>query len=139
MMRLRTLFAGLIFLGACATAPIEEDLTLREVPLGSTVRLGRLAVTPTAIAEDSRCPEGVQCIQAGTVRIEARVADGRGTRSMALSLGVPVQLAEGWVSLVQACPSPVHPRRIDQREYRLRLMLTLRSAAPMIDPASCRP
>ena len=136
-MSLRLLLVGLILLAACATSRIDEDLAVREVSLGSTVRLGPLAVTPTAIAEDSRCPEGVQCIQAGTVRIEARVVDRRGTRSMTLSLGVPVQLAEGWVGLVQTCPNPVHPQHIDRKGYRLRLMLSLRHVPPTIGTSRC--
>jgi hypothetical protein len=138
-MTLRLLLICPLLLPACATTTprADEDPAVREVRLNATARLGPIAVTPEAIAEDSRCPQGVQCIQAGTVRVEAQIVDRAGSRTAILPLAVPVRLAGGWVSLVQACPYPVHPARIRAEDYRLRLMLTLREAPPLIDAGAC--
>jgi hypothetical protein len=60
---------------------------------------------PMGVLEDSRCPQGVACIQAGTVRITAEV-DGSRTE---LGLNQPV----GRVTLVEVYPA----RRKDTTYY----------------------
>ena len=62
---------------ACATPPAEPatpsgraEVSAR---LGETVRLGRLAITPLQVVEDSRCPVGVQCVWAGRLRLSVRL------------------------------------------------------------------
>lgn len=57
--------------------------------LGETARFGTLSITPTEIVEDSRCPLGVLCIQAGTVRVAVRInaASGQSTATLTLDKG----------------------------------------------------
>jgi hypothetical protein len=47
-----------------------------EVKLGQAVRVGpdRLEVTFAAVPEDSRCPEGVQCVWAGRAAVDLKMA-----------------------------------------------------------------
>lgn len=45
-----------------------------------------VAVTPIEVLEDSRCPVNVQCIQAGTVRLNADVTVGTTTSRKMLTL-----------------------------------------------------
>jgi hypothetical protein len=71
--------------------------------------------------EDSRCPTGVQCIQAGTVRLAVRVEDRSGTSEPTLTLGKPVALGGGWLALAAVCPYPHHPQRIASTTYRFTL------------------
>src|SRR5687768_2203084 len=111
MKRLRPLVtAVLAALAACVSPGAAEssDTVSRNVRLLETARLGAFAVTPTKVVEDSRCAVGVQCIQAGTVRIEARFRTGADERHGVLALGVPVDLDGAWVSLTRVCPYPVH-------------------------------
>lgn len=138
MLRPLAFLCSLAALAGCAT-PIDEPdgLVVRTVRMSEAARLAGLEVTPTALIEDSRCPTGVQCIQAGTVRIEARILDPGGARSATLALGVPAALDSGWVSLVAACPHPVHGRRIAPGDYRFSLALTTRDSPPLIDAAPC--
>jgi hypothetical protein len=51
------------------TPALDEPFRLA---VGETARLGDHSVRFVAVAEDSRCPEGVQCVWAGvaTVRVE---------------------------------------------------------------------
>lgn len=44
-----------------------------ELRIGQRVRIDGLVITFVAISEDSRCPEGVQCIWAGRVKVSVRV------------------------------------------------------------------
>jgi hypothetical protein len=112
----------------CATPPPGADSPLRDgtvtVALGKHARFVGLDVVPLRIEEDSRCPTGVQCIQAGTVRLAVRVEDRSGTSEPILTLGRPVALGGGgWLALAAVCPYPRHPERIAPASYRFTLAL----------------
>jgi len=125
-------------LGGCATQVVATDGSIiRTVRFAETAREDGLQVTPISLVEDSRCPTGVQCIQAGTVRIEARIVDRGGGRTAIIGLGVPARLEGGWVSLVGACPYPVHGTRIAPRDYLFTLALTTAAAPPAVDVRAC--
>ena len=108
--------------GCAATPPPPEDQPeagLATVKLGGHARIGGLDVEPLRIEEDSRCPTGVQCIQAGTVRLAVRIGDGRARSERILTLDKPLELAgSGWLSLAAVCPYPAHPGRIERAAYR---------------------
>ncbi len=59
------------------------NTTLR---LGERAQFPALSVKPVAIEEDSRCPSDVQCIQAGTVRIQIEMVSAQGTSTGILKL-----------------------------------------------------
>ena len=77
---------GPLTAAGCATAPAptEPDVTADAGPtpdadeplrltLGETARRGGHTVRFVEVVEDSRCPEGVQCIQAGRAQIRVEV------------------------------------------------------------------
>jgi hypothetical protein len=103
-----------------------------------TARLSSLEVTPIRLIEDSRCPTGVVCIQAGTVRVEARVADGRGARTQILALGVPIALSGGWAKLIRVCPYPVHNSPIRTNDYLFGVAMTTLDVPPAAGSSDCR-
>ncbi|MEA3017163.1 MAG: hypothetical protein QOI38_1885 [Sphingomonadales bacterium] len=116
------LAAALIFPG-CAPSPADpgaaetslESATLR---LGEAARLRGVRVRVLRVVEDSRCPASVQCVQAGTVRLAARLSDERGTREVMLSLGVAEPLAgRRSLRLLAACPYPRAPGAIASADY----------------------
>jgi hypothetical protein len=101
------------------------------------VRAGPFVVTPVSIAEDSRCPASVQCIQAGTVRLLARIRrEGRGSE-VVVGLRKPAALGAAWLHLVQACPYPAHPGQIPARDYRFTFAID-DSAATDREPGACK-
>lgn len=59
------------------------------VGMGDPAHFIGVSLTPLMIAEDSRCPAGVQCIQAGTVRVSTAILEGGVSRIQVLTLGVP--------------------------------------------------
>src|SRR5687768_3853772 len=88
----------------CAPATPPPQGPLRDgtvtVGLGGHARFAGLDVEPVRIEEDSRCPTGVQCIQAGTVRLLVRIEHRSGDLETTLTLGKPVTLAAGgWLGL----------------------------------------
>ena len=57
------------------------------VPLGVSVRVGRLVATPLDVEEDSRCPPKFQCIRAGQLVVSTRVAGDGWQETVSLTLG----------------------------------------------------
>lgn len=55
--------------------------------MGQEVSALGVHVTPLKILEDSRCPIDVTCIQAGTVRLQAKLVSGLGTATQEFKLG----------------------------------------------------
>ncbi|MEO6536552.1 MAG: hypothetical protein ABIT47_02580 [Candidatus Paceibacterota bacterium] len=63
-----------------------------------------LSVRPTAVLEDSRCPVGVQCIQAGTVRITLKTTTKTGTTNHDLALGKVITVGTDDITFVSVTP-----------------------------------
>ena len=122
------------------TVPAAGATAAFDARLGQAANLGSRIVTPLAIVEDSRCPDGAQCIQAGTVRIEARVERGADARTLVLGLGKPAFLGDSWLHLLAACPYPALSRPIAPSDYRLTLAVaTSADLPPAAPPIACRP
>jgi hypothetical protein len=91
---------------ASAAAPSGQAF----LRIGEEVRLGGLRVRALRLIEDSRCPAGVQCIHAGTVRIAVRLTQDGTVREAVLRLGEREPLGEGRsLQLLSACPEPPSP------------------------------
>jgi hypothetical protein len=98
--------------------------------LGKSVRIGTVTITPISVLEDSRCPANVQCIQAGTVRIAARLRMNGKSETATLGFLMPHQLRDRWIHLVAACPNPMHPVTIAPVDYRFTFVLEPNAIAP---------
>jgi hypothetical protein len=92
-----------LVLAGCVSYHIKDDGTARAT-IGETVKVGGLAVTPKELLEDSRCPEGTQCVWAGQVRIKAMVAYGSAGEMREMTLGKTVPVADGQLQLVEVMP-----------------------------------
>ncbi|MDL5365948.1 hypothetical protein QSH18_10060 [Xanthomonas sp. NCPPB 2654] len=82
-------------------------------PIEGPVRLGEIAavdgprVRPERVIEDSRCPADVQCIHAGRLIVKVTVLGGGWSKQIDLTLGAPVPVAGGTLTLVDATPVPI--------------------------------
>jgi hypothetical protein len=113
--------------------PIKEGAA--SAALGGHARFGGLDVIPRRIEEDSRCPANVQCIQAGTVRLAVQIAARGALSESVLTLGKPVPLAGGLLTLAMVCPYPVHPGAIARGSYRFTFTYALPGRTPPIAPS----
>ena len=77
---------------AAGLPPPPASAVAATVSLGQRARIGVVVVTPLRIEEDSRCPTGVQCIQAGTVRVAVRIAKSGARREAVADLGQSIGL-----------------------------------------------
>ena len=57
------------------------------VELNKATTVGGLKITATKVLEDSRCPMGVMCIQAGTVKLEVMVEEDSKDEKVVFELG----------------------------------------------------
>jgi len=75
-------------------------------------------IVPTEILEDSRCPEDVTCVWAGTVKIRALLTSGLGTANQVFELGQPITTEAEIVTLVAVEPGALSEPAIPQSAYR---------------------
>jgi len=146
MKRLAFLPAALpaIILAGCApadagTAGERQSARILTLRLSEAGRVGGARITPLAVVEDSRCPAGVQCVHAGTVRVITRISAASGKDEPVLALGQPRRVRELWVTLLGACPTPRVGVRMGAAEYRLSFALRQDvAAAQPPTPPPCR-
>jgi hypothetical protein len=97
-----------------SSAPYQTVL----LQLGATLDSSGVKATPLAVVEDSRCPEGVQCIQAGTVKVSVRFTFGPYTTTRTFTLGQP-QTAYGYTAqLTDVRPAKKEGDTISPSDYR---------------------
>jgi hypothetical protein len=91
------------------------------------VRGTGLTVRFSSVEEDSRCPEGAQCIVAGKARILLDVSGG-GERPAAVELSTSERSADAvrdgqTIRLLELTPHPSTKRSIQPADYRARLVV----------------
>lgn len=72
--------------------------------LGQTPKVGALTITPTTVAQDSRCPVDVQCIQAGTVEVTLSLAHGGASSKQTVALGKTITTDTETITFVAVSP-----------------------------------
>lgn len=108
-------------------------------PSVSTARIGQeissldVHITPLKVLEDSRCPIDVVCIQAGTVRVQARLVSGLGTAQQEFKLGQAVTTEAEEITLTAVSPVPKAGVKIAESDYVFTFTVTKRTntIAPM--------
>ena len=107
---------GCVTPGSPAPAPGEGRFVYARI--GETVTVGGPRVTPLALIEDSRCPQGVQCVWAGRVRINATISTPTMKLTRDLTLGEPFAVADGTLTLADVQPSKTKDVAIPPGAYR---------------------
>ena len=85
---------------------------------GQVTAVESLQVRPLALLEDSRCPASVQCVWAGQVRIRAEVISATSREVRELTLGKPIAVASGTLTLVEVEPPKLAPGTAHAPDYR---------------------
>ncbi len=105
--------------------PIEEVENSRDdktivLKLREQVTFNDVIIEPWAVTEDSRCPQDVQCIQAGRVKVAINVLDKNSifVRTAELELGVPLTVNDVTIILTKVTPNPISTAKIIDDQYR---------------------
>jgi hypothetical protein len=125
------LFAFLLWVPAScdqkATVLLKQEFDLK---LGQSIVVGaeRLKINFVSVAEDSRCPEGAQCIWAGNAKIALTVRKGNAKpSSIELNTGVTPQQTSymGYeIKLTALRPHPKVNTSIDNKRYVATLIVS---------------
>ena len=97
---------GLLLLGplvGCAGARALEG----PVGIGQTAYVSGPRVRPDHVIEDSRCPVDAQCVWEGRLVLHATVLGGGWSKAVDLTLGTPVRVADGALTLTGVSPAKV--------------------------------
>ncbi len=80
------------------------------LPVEGPVRLGQIGsvngprIRTDKVIEDSRCSIDADCVWAGRLIVRATVLGGGWSRQLDLTLAIPVNVADGTLTLVAATP-----------------------------------
>lgn len=106
---------------ACPASPTQQTGTpaLLSAGIQKPVTGFGVTITPLKVLEDSRCPADVTCIQAGTVRLSAKVrVDQQGVESTeTFAIGEPVSIGGGTITLVSVNPNKSQNTTISPSNY----------------------
>ncbi|HKA21576.1 MAG TPA: hypothetical protein VKN18_25090 [Blastocatellia bacterium] len=104
----------------------SETFTLRAGKQKRVAR-GELTIKFVNVIEDSRCPVGVNCIQAGNAKIQVKVTDRRGqTKTMELNTNKEPkgdQLGPYAINLVNLEPQPMKEGKPARSRYTARFSI----------------
>jgi hypothetical protein len=105
-MMIKALFFSALLLSsaACITIPPAKSDGI-DVALGQTAYVDGPKIRLIKVIEDSRCPMNARCIWAGRVRILAVWVKADGEKQIELTLGEPVPVADGSLTLADVKPS----------------------------------
>lgn len=102
----------------CPGTTTEDESVTLEARMGEQVSGLGVEIAPTKLLEDSRCPIDVTCIQAGTVRLQARLSSGLGDATQEFKLGEPVTTEAETVTLAAVSPEPKSTVQLKASDYR---------------------
>lgn len=91
----------------CLVGCSGQDAVEGPVRLGQMAYVGGPRVMPERVIEDSRCPVGKTCVWAGRVVLRATVHGGAWSKPVDMILGIPVDIADGKLTLVAVTPGRV--------------------------------
>lgn len=74
-------------------------------------------ITPLRVTEDSRCPLGVSCMWAGTVKLQTRLEIGVNTEEVTLTLSTPVVFMGKNITLVNVMPNADSNKPTAEKDY----------------------
>ncbi len=116
----KIILAGLaaIALAGCAATATNPQPPSGPARLGQTVFVDGPHVTPLKVIEDSRCPTNARCVWAGRVVLRVKVTGGAWQRTIDLTMGEPMQVADDGLTLVSVTPDKRTDVAIKPRDYR---------------------
>lgn len=102
----------------CCAATAANPPAEGPARLGQTVYVDGPQVTPVRVIEDSRCPMNARCVWAGRLVLRVKAQGGAWSREIDLTLGEPVPVADGALTLTSVTPERRTDQPIAPHDYR---------------------
>ncbi len=109
------------------------EVTLR---VGETVRFPDLSIELLRVFDESRCPTGVTCIWAGTLKADVAILSGMGKSTATIELGKSLTTEAETITFTSALPYPKQGEKISSEDYRLTFTVRQRNNTPPSPPPS---
>ncbi len=110
------------------TATNTEQQVIKYTPygkvslkVGETLYFSGGSIKLIKVSDDSRCPTGVTCIWAGTVKAELQISDGTLTTTHVIDLGKSFNTKTQSISFLSATPYPKQGTSILEKDYTITL------------------
>ncbi len=94
-----------------------------------SVTINGVTITPLEVTEDSRCPQGVQCIWAGTLKLKANLSKPSGNFDTILELGKSVSTGTEDVVLISVSPTPKAGEKMAFKDYQFEFTVKVKPTA----------
>ncbi len=117
-----------MFVGTSTQQTTEENTNPEEQTAPVSMRFetglnqasGGMGITiePKVVLEDSRCPVDVQCIQAGTVRVQTMLTSAMGSAEQVFKLNQPITTEAEQITLVEVRPIKNSKIQVKPADYR---------------------
>lgn len=92
----------------------------KTLAIGGTTEINGITVTLRSLEEDSRCPQQVVCIHAGSVSVQATVSDGTVHATRVFSTNAAPFLFEGYaIKILSVTPQRITTSDIQASDYRI--------------------
>jgi len=101
---------------ACPVATTTTSNTVQAY-LNKPSNVGNIIITPVEVIEDSRCPIDAVCIQAGTVRLRARIVNTGNPSEQIFTLGRELHIGIQTITLLDVKPAPKSTDPIKPADY----------------------
>jgi len=109
------------------TNPTPQEGSVR-LKLGQSANIQGLMITPRSMVDDSRCPTGVECVWAGTVRVNTEIFSGLGTSNQVIEINKSITTEAEEVTLTEVTPYPKAGSTINSADYRITYSVKKREA-----------
>lgn len=118
--------------------PVSATLPFGTVTLslGQEAKFETVSIKPLSILEDSRCPKDVQCIQAGTVRVQLERTRGASTATSNQAIGSVLVTSAERITFVGVSPDKISTKTIASGQYELTFKVEKLSTVP-VATATC--
>jgi hypothetical protein len=99
-----------------STTTAPSSVTV-EAQINKSATALRVGILPLSVLEDSRCPVGVECRWAGTVKLKVRIHSALGDSDMTMTLGTPITTEGETITLRDVLPVPRAGVKITPAQY----------------------
>lgn len=110
------------------------DVTLR---VGESARFSGMSLKLLSVTDESRCPTGVKCIWAGTVKAKVRIVSGMGTSTATIEIGKTFTTEAEQITVVSVSPYPKPGEQISQSSYAVTFNVVAKKEASNSSAGPC--
>lgn len=103
-------------------APMATPQTIT-TKIGQQISMFGATGSVVSVVEDSRCPQDVQCIQAGTVRVQIRASYFGISKNITLTLNEPYTMSGKSITLTDVTPYPISTQSITPSDYTFTFLI----------------